>query len=277
VARDVVAELCPLRGEPRRRWSPRQDGSKCDGERSDQRARGGVEEEVIAGGDDNEQHEGWVERSDRTDDVTSTVAEQSGGGDQRVADVHAGHGGVGVVERADEAAVEVDVAAGDGVEDADAGQPRRGGRIDEEADEGESAREQQCGADEREAVGAAPVEPEQHPGRDGEVKGQVGGAEQAREAGEVLDDALHVRLGEEMQRPFERDDSVGVSVGFCGVRADEATCELVDPVQREGAGGLGSERMPHGQLAAGPADDAGPRRADHRGRHAMFLSSSAIG
>jgi hypothetical protein len=57
--------------------------------------------------------------------------------------VHAGNGGVRVVQRADEAAVEVDVAAGDGVEDADAGQPRRCGRIDEEADEGESAREQQ--------------------------------------------------------------------------------------------------------------------------------------
>jgi hypothetical protein len=54
--------------------------------------------------------------------------------------VHAGQGGVRVVQRADEAAVEVDVAAGDGVDDADAGQPRRRGRIDEEADEGESAR-----------------------------------------------------------------------------------------------------------------------------------------
>jgi hypothetical protein len=47
------------------------------------------------------------------------------------------------------------VAAGDGVDDADAGQPRRRGRIEEEADEGESAREQQCGADEREALRAA--------------------------------------------------------------------------------------------------------------------------
>jgi hypothetical protein len=65
------------------------------------------------------------------------------------------------------------MSAGDGVEDADAGQPRRCGRIDEKADEGESARQQQCGADEREAVRAAPVEPEQRPDRDGEVKGQV--------------------------------------------------------------------------------------------------------
>jgi hypothetical protein len=69
--------------------------------------------------------------------------------------MHARHGGVRVVQRADEAAVEVDVPAGDGVDDADAGQPRRCRRKDEEADEGESAREQQCGADEREAFRAA--------------------------------------------------------------------------------------------------------------------------
>jgi hypothetical protein len=77
------------------------------------------------------------------------------------------------------------------------------------------------GADEREVFCAAAVEAEQHPGRDGEVKGQVGDAEQAREPGERLNGgALHVRLDEEIQRTFERDDSVGVTVGFCGVRAD---------------------------------------------------------
>jgi hypothetical protein len=58
------------------------------------------------------------------------VANQADGDDQRVADVHAGHGGVRVVQRPDEAAVEVDLAA----RDADAGQPaavpsqRRGSR-----------------------------------------------------------------------------------------------------------------------------------------------------
>ena len=103
---------------------------------------------------------------------------------------------------------------------AKAGQPRRCGRRDEDADEGESAREQQCGADEREAFRAAPVEPEQHPGRDGEVKGQLGDAEQACDPGERLNGALHVRLDEEMQRTFERDDPVGVTVGFGRVRAD---------------------------------------------------------
>jgi hypothetical protein len=143
----------PGRGEPHRRWSPCQAGCQRGGEPGDERARGGVEEEVVADGDDDEHHERRVERSDRADEEASTVAEQAGGDDQRVADVHAGHGGVAVVQRADEAAVEVDVPAADGVEDADAGQPRRCGRKDEEADEGESAREQQCGADERESSG----------------------------------------------------------------------------------------------------------------------------
>jgi hypothetical protein len=40
------------------------------------------------------QHERRVERSDRADEQASTVAQQAGGDDQRVADVHAGNGGV---------------------------------------------------------------------------------------------------------------------------------------------------------------------------------------
>src|SRR5262249_9366629 len=137
------------RSSASRRWAPRQASRERGGEAGDERARGGVEEEVVAGGDDDEQDEQRVERSDHADEEDSTVAEQASGGDQRVADVHAGYRGVRVVQRADEAAVEVDVPAGEGVDDADAGQPRRRGRKDEEADEGETAREQQCGADER--------------------------------------------------------------------------------------------------------------------------------
>ena len=45
--------------------------------------------------------------------------------------------------------------AGDGVDDAEAGQPRRRGRIYDQADEGKPARERQCGADEREALRGA--------------------------------------------------------------------------------------------------------------------------
>src|SRR6266536_1660788 len=87
--------------------SPRQEGRERAGEAGDERAGGGVEEEVVAGGDDDEQHKRRVERSDRADEEASTVAEQAGGDDQRVADVHARQGGVRVVQRAEEAAVEV--------------------------------------------------------------------------------------------------------------------------------------------------------------------------
>jgi hypothetical protein len=58
------------------------------------------------------------------------------------------------------------------------------------------------------------------PGRDGEVKGQLGDAKQARDPGERLNGALHVRLDEAMQRTFQRDEPVGVTVGVRRVRAD---------------------------------------------------------
>jgi hypothetical protein len=79
------------------RWSRYQEDCERDSEPRDERARGSVEEEVVAGGDDDEQHKRRVERSDRADEQASTVAEQASGDDQRVADVHAGHGGVRVV------------------------------------------------------------------------------------------------------------------------------------------------------------------------------------
>jgi hypothetical protein len=122
-------------------------GWSCDeggcgrGQAGDECAGGGVEEEVVAGGHDHQEHERRVERAERSDEEVPAVAEQAGGDDQRVADVHAGDGGVGVVDRADEAAVEIDAAARDRVDDADAGQARRRGWVGEKADEGEPARE----------------------------------------------------------------------------------------------------------------------------------------
>ena len=60
------------RSELRRRWSPCQDGCERGREHGDERARGGVEEELVAGGDDDEQHERRVNRSDRADKQAST-------------------------------------------------------------------------------------------------------------------------------------------------------------------------------------------------------------
>jgi hypothetical protein len=154
---------------------------------------------VVAGGDDHEEHERRVERSKRAHERAATVAEQAGADDQRVADMHAGDSGIGVVERADETAIEVDVAVRDGVGDTDAGQPRRCRRVDEEADEGQPAREQERGANERERRGATLVQPEQHACGDREVKRQVCDAEQAGETRESVDSALHVCFEKQVQ------------------------------------------------------------------------------
>ena len=117
-------------------WSCDEGGCGC-GQAGDECAGGGVEEEVVAGGDDHEQHERRVERAERSDEEVPAVAKQAGGDDHRVADVHAGDCGVGVVERTDEAVVEIDVAVGDGVGDAETGQPRWRSRVGEVADESE--------------------------------------------------------------------------------------------------------------------------------------------
>lgn len=106
-------------------------------------------------GDDDEQHEEGIERAGEVCEMASRAAKQARADDEGVADVHARYCGVGVVERADETVVEVDAAAGDGVDEADPGQSRRRSRVDEEADEGESAREQERRAHEREDGGPA--------------------------------------------------------------------------------------------------------------------------
>ena len=51
------------------------------------------------------------------------------------------------------------MAVGDGVGDADPGQPRRGGGVDKEANERKAARKQERRANEREGGGPALMEP----------------------------------------------------------------------------------------------------------------------
>jgi len=108
---------------------------------------------MVAGGDDDEQDEGGIERRRRLNESAACQPGHGRAGDERVAEMHAGDGGVGVVERADKARVEVDVAARDGVGDADPRHSRRRGRVDEVADDGKSAREYQCRANEGEGGG----------------------------------------------------------------------------------------------------------------------------
>jgi hypothetical protein len=90
---------------------------------------------VVAGRDDDEQDERRIEERNRTRDAATTEPEDACGDDQRVADVHARHRGVGVVDRADEPVVQVDVRVRDRVGDPDTREARRRGRIGEEADE----------------------------------------------------------------------------------------------------------------------------------------------
>jgi hypothetical protein len=196
---------------------------------------------VVAGGDDHEQHERRVEHPEHTDCEVPAAPEQARGDDQRVADVHAGDGGVRVVERADQTVVEVDRTVRDGVGDPDPGQARRRRRVDEEADEGEAAREQERGADERERRRAPLVEPDQHHDRDREMHRQVEDAEHARHVRERLDSALYLRLEEDMQRPLEPGDPMSVLVGFGGVAHDQAACDLVEGVQGQNDGRLDRE------------------------------------
>jgi hypothetical protein len=116
--------------------------------------------------------------------------------------------------------VEVDVPARDGVGYSDSGQPRRRGRVSEEADESERARDEECGADERKGGRPTPVQPEKDDGRNRQVERQVGNAKQAGETRQRIDSVLHPPLHEQMQRPLDRNELLGVTVRFRGVADD---------------------------------------------------------
>jgi hypothetical protein len=169
----------------------------------------------------------------------------------------------------------------DRVGDADPRQPWWGSRVGEKADEGEAAREQQRAADERERGRAPLVEPEQDGGRDGEMKRQVSGGEQASQAGEHVDGALQLDLEEEVQRALCRREAKRVSPGFGGVADDEAARELVQAVEGEHDRRLGVQWVPHhSQRPGGPLARAAIEAAAevvmrccraHRLRHVVRL------
>jgi hypothetical protein len=82
------------------------------------------------------------------------------------------------------------------------------------------------------------------------VKGQVGGAEHFREAGQSTRGVLHIRFEQEVEPPFERDDSVGVMYGDVRVADDETAGELVEAVQAEHDSDLAPQRVPDRQPAS---------------------------
>jgi hypothetical protein len=128
---------------------------------------------VIAGGDDDQQHEERIEDSGEARGALVAVAQQTTADDHRVADVHARHRRERVVQRADQTPVQVDVVTGDRVGDADARESWWRGRIQDEAGESERAREEQRRADERIRCRASAIEPEQEDGSRCQVKRQV--------------------------------------------------------------------------------------------------------
>jgi hypothetical protein len=89
--------------------------------------------------------------------------------------------GIRVVQRADQAVVEVDMAARDGVGEADSCHTWRCGGEDEESGEGDQAGEQEGGPNDRERLRATLVEPEQDRRGDGEVKREVGDSKERDE------------------------------------------------------------------------------------------------
>ena len=214
------------------------------GERGDGDAGRGVEDEVVPRRDDHEQHEDGVDRAGNPGRGAAAEPDERSADDDRVADVHARDRGIGVVERADEAVVQVDVTARDRVEDAEAREPRRGGREDEEADERDPAREQQRRADERKRGRPPPVEPEQHRAGHCQVQADVRDAEGVDEPGERAGRALDPLLDEDVERPLERRHLVRVPLGSVAVACDEPARGLVGAVEDEHGERLRPERVP---------------------------------
>src|SRR6266516_7527415 len=68
-----------------------------------------------------------------------------------------------------------------------------------------------------------------------------------------------------MQRPLERNNPAGVTLGFGGIADEEAASELVEAVQTEDEEGLAAERVAQGEPASQSPTD----------RHRRFLLSWA--
>jgi hypothetical protein len=221
---------------------------------------------VVPGRDDDEQDEQRIDDAEDAQPRAAAVQHEARADDERVADVHARHRRERVVERADETVVEVDLAAGDRVGDAEPGDARGRGREHEVADEREPAREQQRRPHERERVRPAAVQPEQIHAGDREVQRQVEEAEQPDRAGQRLRGVLHVALDEDVQRPFERRDVVSVADRGGAIAGDQPARRLVQAVEREHARRLDDERVPPGCTAE--------RHPDRRRRHAVTSSST---
>jgi hypothetical protein len=87
------------------------------------------------------------------------------------------------------------------------------------------------------------VQPNKHPRRDGEVKREIRGVEQAGERRRSARSVLHVRFDKEVEPALERDDSLGVVDGVARVAGNKATGEFVEDVQAKHAGCFAPQRV----------------------------------
>jgi hypothetical protein len=206
---------------------------------------------VVAGGDDDEQHEERIEHSRETRRAPARIAQKTAADDDRVADVHARNRRERVVERADQAAVQIDVRPRDRVGDPEPRESRRGGRIQDESDERERAGEEQRRADQRIRRWATAVEPEQEDGRRGQMKRQVRDAEDTDQSRHEVRVNLHPALEENVHRPLDRRDPMRMADRHATVADHQAPGGFVAGVEREHRQRLRTEGMPHGQPLAG--------------------------
>ena len=173
--------------------------------------------------------------------------------DQRVAEVQARDGCDRVVEAAQQVGAQVEPGVGgDRVREAEAGEARRCGGVQDVPGERQRGADDQRGAQERKRVRAAAMHPDECSRRAREMQQDVEESEQRGHAGERRDEVLHVALDEDIEVALQRDDVGGVRASRHPVQAPEAADDLVRAVQ----GGERCELDPAGVGPVGESADA---------------------
>ena len=210
-----------------------------------------IEEEVVARGDDDDEHDERIEGARDPERPAARVRGDRYAHDQRVSEVQRRHGGDGVVHAAEEVRAQIQVGAvRDRVDEAEAGEARRRGRIEDVDGERNRRADDHRVADQREPVAVLPVHPEEEADRDAEVKRHVGDAQHRRQRGNGVRRVLQGALAEDVQVALERDDRVRVLAGQTQRRVAAAADELVDAVEGEEGGALHQAPMGGGDEAS---------------------------
>ena len=182
--------------------------------------------------DDDQEHQRRVGGAGEPQPAARRELRDRDADDQRVAEVEARHGRDRVVEAAEQVGAEVQARVrADGVREAEVGEARRRGGVQDVADERERRADDQRRAQERKRVRAPAVHPDEHTGRAREMQGDVEEAEQRGHARKQACEVLDVLLDEEVEAALERDDVCGVRSGGRPVLAAESAHELVRAVE----------------------------------------------